>query len=77
MSFKGGRLSDYHMVNVKSEETGNAISGNINPQLQEDGVDARRLRQWLASLLTASPTLKLFFNGLELHALPQRDAQPL
>ena len=74
MSFKSGRLGDYDIVNVKSEGTGNAISGSVDPQRQKGGVDIRRLRQWLVCLLTASPTLKLFFNGLELHALPQRDA---
>lgn len=74
MSFKSGRLCNHDIVNVKSEETGNAISCSINPQLQKGGVDTRHLRQWLDGLLTASPTLKLFFNGLELHALPQPDA---
>ncbi len=76
MSFANGRLSDYEIIAVKSEETGNAISGNVNPQLQRDGVDTRRLRYWLVDLLTATPTLRLFFNGLELHALPQHDANP-
>jgi DNA gyrase/topoisomerase IV subunit B len=74
MSFQSGRLCAYDIVNVKSAETGNAISGSLKPQLQRDGVDTQCLRQWLVGLLTASPTLKLFFNGLELHALPRRDA---
>lgn len=73
MSFQSGRLCAYDIVNVESEETGNAISGSVNPQLQRDGVDTQRLRQWLVGLLIASPTLKLLFNGLELHALSQCD----
>ena len=74
MSFKSGHLCKHDVVNVKSEQTGNAISGSINSQLQKRGVDTQRLRLWLSGLLTASPNLKLFFNGLELYALPPRDA---
>ena len=77
MKFKRGRLCDYDVVNAKFRETGNGISGHVNPQLQTSGVDTRLLREWLVELLTANPTLKLFFNGEELHAPPRRDASPI
>jgi len=68
MSFQRGRLCDTEVVRIKSAETGNTISAKLNPQLQDDGVDTRRLRQWLVDLRTASPKLNLYFNNIELHA---------
>ena len=81
MSFKNGRLADYERVDAKPEKTtdihtGNTISGKVNPQLQKDGVNVLSLRQWLIALMTASPTLRLSFNGVELQVLAQPDAQP-
>jgi hypothetical protein len=42
MSFQSGRLCAYDIVNVKAEETGNAISGNVDPQLQISRVSSSR-----------------------------------
>lgn len=71
MSFINGQLGDHELVDAKSSETGNTISGKVKSQLQKADVDIHSLRQWLIGLLTASPTLRLFFNGLELKALAQ------
>jgi DNA gyrase/topoisomerase IV subunit B len=75
MSFKNGRLADHELVDAKSGETGNTIAGQVNPHLQIDGVDIQKLGQWLIGLLTAIPTLKVFFNGLELRAPSQTNTQ--
>jgi DNA gyrase/topoisomerase IV subunit B len=69
MSFINGQLGDYELVDAKSSETGNTISGKVNSQLQKTGVDIHSLRQWLIDLLAASPTLSLFLNDVELQAL--------
>lgn len=75
MSFQNGRLVDHELIDGKSGETGNTISGKVNPHLQNDGVEVQKLEQWLIGLLTASPTLRLFFNGLELSA-PSQTSTP-
>ena len=73
LTFRDGRLCGSELVNVISGETGIAISGRVSPQTQRSGVGVQKLQQWLLGLLTASPSLKLFFNGHQLHALPQSE----
>ena len=74
LTFRDGRPCGSELVNVSSGATGIAISGTVSPQMQRSGVGVQKLQQWLLGLLAASPSLKLFFNGHELHALPQSDA---
>ena len=74
LKFRGGRPLGSELFNVSSGETGIAISGKVSPQIQKGGVGVQKLQQWLLNLLAASPTLKLFFNGHQLQALPQSDA---
>ena len=74
LRFREGRPCGSERVNVISGETGIAISGKVSPQIQKSGVGVQKLQQWLLGLLAASPSLKLFFNGDPLHALPQSDA---
>ena len=68
MSFQGGSLCDQELFEVKSEGTGNTISGTLDSQFQTCGLDANELRQWLLGVLAASPSLKLYFNGQNVHA---------
>jgi DNA gyrase/topoisomerase IV subunit B len=63
MSFRGGSLRDQELVEVKSEDTGNKVSGTVDPQFRKCGLDTERLRQWLVQVLSTCPSLKLFFNG--------------
>lgn len=74
MTFRNGQLSREELIDVRSEETGNTISGTVRPQLQEDGANPGHIRRWLLDVLAASPSLKLYFNDQELHASPPSDA---
>ena len=74
MSFQNGSLCDQELFDVKSEDTGNTISGTVDSQFQKCGLDTQKLQQWLLEVLAASPSLKLFFNGQEIHALSRSDA---
>lgn len=73
LKFQNGCPCRNELVDVSSSETGIAISGTVSPQVQKEGVDIQSLEQWLLSLLTGSPSLKLFFNGRQLHSLPESD----
>jgi DNA gyrase/topoisomerase IV subunit B len=74
MSFRGGSLRNQELLNVRSEGTGNTISGAVDSQFQKRALDAQELQRWLLGVLAASPSLKLHFNGRELHALSNGDA---
>ena len=74
MSFRRGRLCCNQLLDVKSQQTGNTVSATINPEIQKTGVDTETLQQWLIEVLAASPTLRLFFNDVELSVIPQIDA---
>ena len=74
MSFRNGRSSGSELVRVTSEETGTTVAGTVGSELQGSGVDCQGLLHWLLGLLAASPSLKLFFNGQELHSHPKTDA---
>ncbi len=75
--FRDGQLCESHRTAVLSEETGITVSAQINPQLQGGGVEAEQLEAWLLGVLAVSPTLSLYFNGRQLHAPLQKDAQAL
>ena len=73
MSFQGGSLCGQELYEVRSEGTGNTISGTVDSQFQKCGMDTQKLQQWLLRVLAASPCLKLFFNGQEIQALLRSD----
>lgn len=74
LKFRDGRPVGSELLNVSSGETGIAISGKVSPQMHSGGVGVQKLRQWLLNVLAVSPTLTLFFNGHQLHAVPQNVA---
>lgn len=74
MKFRDGQLSREELLDVRSEETGNLISGIVRRQLQNVGSNPGHLRQWLLGIQAASPSLKLYFNGQHLYAGPSNDA---
>ncbi len=74
LSFRNGQLRSSELVHAKFEETGNTVSGTVNPQLQKSCVDLGRLEGWLQSITANSPSLRLFFNGRQLQARSQGDA---
>ena len=71
VSFQNGRASGHELINVTSDGTGIAISGTVSAQVQRQAVEVQALQRWLQQLLSGSPSLKLFFNGDQLQALPQ------
>jgi topoisomerase-4 subunit B len=64
--FRDGQLRSSERVDVKSENTGNTISGTVSARFQKGDVGVEELRQWLLNVLAASPSLKLFYNGRKL-----------
>lgn len=72
--FRDGQLRESNRMAVLSEETGITVSARINPQLQGGGVAAEQLEEWLLGVLAACPSLKLFFNGRQLHSASQSDS---
>ena len=74
MKFLNGQLSREELIDTRSQDTGNTVSGTVRPQLQDDGADAEAIRRWLLGVRAASPSLKLHFNGQELHGSPPSDA---
>lgn len=68
LTFREGQLRDRQRVDSTSDETGNTVAGTIAPQLQQTGIALPKLHQWLLSVLSASPSLRLFLNGHELQA---------
>ena len=68
MQFRDGQLCESNRAAVVSEETGITISAQINPQLQGGGTATEPLEAWLLGVLAVSPSLKLYFNGRQLHA---------
>ena len=66
LMFRNGRLHSRNRTEVLSMETGITISARIDAKLGGSGVASKQLEQWLLTVLAASPTLKLFFNGRQL-----------
>ena len=66
--FRDGQLDQSELKASEAMETGTEISGTIHPRIQAGDVDLVRLEEWLVSLLVASPSLKIIFNGVELQA---------
>jgi hypothetical protein len=65
--FLGGQLHASHRVAVASEETGITVSAKIDSRLQGVGAATGPLEAWLLGVLASSPSLRLHFNGRELH----------
>lgn len=72
--FRDGQLCESNRMAVLSEETGITVSAQVSPQLQAGVVATEQLEAWLLGVLAASPSLKLFFNGRQLHVPLQSDA---
>jgi DNA gyrase/topoisomerase IV subunit B len=62
-TYRNGQLSGERAVASASSGSGNVIAGALNPQLQPTGINAQSLQRWLASLVAANPSLRLFFNS--------------
>ena len=73
MSFRNGALRDQEVSEARAERTGNTISGTVVRPFSQ-GFDGSALNRWLRSIKTSAPSLKLHFNGQEVHALSQSDA---
>ena len=71
--FRDGQIHESNRAVAVSAETGITISAKIAPKLQMDGLGNKRLEQWLQCVLASSPSLRLFFNGSQLHARLQSD----
>ena len=68
LAFREGQFISSQRLEQKSSETGNTVAGTIHPKLQAAGVNLSELRQWLLSVNSAFPSLKLFLNSHELQA---------
>jgi len=73
MFFRNGSLCDQERVEAGSSGTGNTISGIVAPHLSQ-GIDEQALMRWLHGIKAATPSLKLHFNGREIHGRSQSDA---
>jgi DNA gyrase/topoisomerase IV subunit B len=73
MTYRDGHLCEEERLDLPTESTGNAVSGTISPTLQRGHTNAEYIEQWLLGVLASNPSLKLHFNGRELHA-PQPSA---
>jgi DNA gyrase/topoisomerase IV subunit B len=74
--FRDGQLRGSERVDVRSESTGNTVSGTLSARSQRGDVGVEELRQWLLGVVAASPSLKLFFNGRELQGPGVMHASP-
>ena len=73
MFFRNGVLCDQERVEAGSNGTGNTISGIVAPHLSQR-IDEQALVRWLHGIKAATPSLKLHFNGREVHGPSQSDA---
>lgn len=71
--FRDGLLHESNRMVAVPEETGITISARIAPSLQGSDVATKQLEEWLQGLLIASPLLRLFFNGRQLHSRQQSE----
>jgi DNA gyrase/topoisomerase IV subunit B len=70
--FRDGQLCENKRTAEQSDETGITVSAQINPQLQGGGAATDLLEEWLLGVLAVHPSLKLYFNGRQLHS-PRQD----
>lgn len=67
LKFQHGQLCASHRTAVRSEENGITVTAKLNPQWKGNGVDSKQLEECLRGVAACHPTLKLFFNGRQLH----------
>ena len=58
MSFRGGSLRDQELLKVRSEGTGNTISGTVDSQFQKCALDAQELQRWLLGVSGGQPVFE-------------------
>ena len=68
MTYHHGHLCEEEHLNIPAESTGTTVSGVISLTLPRGQTDIKDIEQWLLGVLASNPTLKLHFNGTELHA---------
>ena len=66
--FRDGQLHSRDRMAKPSTETGITVAASIKPQLQSAAAGTRQIQEWLQGVLAVSPSLRLFFNGVELQA---------
>jgi DNA gyrase/topoisomerase IV subunit B len=64
--FQDGQLRGSERIELKSESTGNTISGTVSARFQRRDAGVEELRQWLLCIVAASPSLTLVLNGRQL-----------
>lgn len=74
MVFEQGRLISHEVGDATSENTGNAISGEVSAGIESRSVDEQALKEWLRAIAATSPALHLYFNGQELQPNTRCDA---
>jgi hypothetical protein len=67
MSFRNGALAAHDLVPHRCDATGNTVAGLLDARCCAGGVSQHALRGWLLDLANAAPSLKLSFNGEDLH----------
>jgi len=68
MTYQYGHLCEEEHLKIPAESTGTTVSGVISPTLPCGQTNIKDIEKWLLSVLASNPTLKLHFNGTELHA---------
>jgi DNA gyrase/topoisomerase IV subunit B len=66
-SFKNGRFQSVIRSPGASQETGITVQARLRPALSAGVADSDELDAWLRGVAQVHPTLRLFFNGRELH----------
>lgn len=74
MVFEQGRLVSHEVSDATSENTGNAICGEVSAGIESRSVDEQALKDWLRAIAATSPALHLYFNGQELRPNSRGDA---
>jgi DNA gyrase subunit B len=72
--YRDGRLCENKRTDEPSDETGISVCAQINPQLAGGSAATHQLEEWLLGVLSASPSLNLYFNGRQLVAAQKNDA---
>lgn len=70
MAFANGHLVRHERIDAGTDTTGTALAGRIDERLADRPVDEAALRQWLLAIAAAHPSLRLWFNGDALGAVP-------
>jgi DNA gyrase/topoisomerase IV subunit B len=67
LHFQHGHLLSHEVTQSPNQETGNTVAGTVNQSAAPVPTDEAALEKWLLSVLDASPTLRLYFNGQPLN----------